>query len=116
MKNHSRRVAALTAVLCQCLELDQRTSDDLILSAHLHDIGKVSLPRAIVEKPGRLTPDEVQLIRRHTELGAKALQGLGYVVPALVALRHHERWDGSGYPNALKGEAIPFAARVITSC
>jgi HD-GYP domain-containing protein (c-di-GMP phosphodiesterase class II) len=116
MKNHPRRVAALTTVLCRCLALDQRTATEFELAAYCHDVGKLAVPQAILGKPERLTPEEVRLVRRHTVLGAMALRGFGGGLPSDVALRHHEAWDGSGYPDGLKCEAIPFAARLISVC
>ncbi len=116
MKNHPRRVAALTKVLCRCLALEQRTEKEFVQAAYFHDVGKQLIPQAILDKPERLTPEEVRIIRRHTQIGAVALRSLGYDLPSLVALRHHEAWDGSGYPDGLTREAIPFAARLISVC
>jgi len=116
MKNHAPRVASLTGVLCECLGLDDETTHQLVLSAHLHDIGKAGIPEHIIKKPGSLTPDESRLVRRHPEIGAATLSGMRYETPAIVALRHHEAWDGSGYSDGLQGIEIPFAARVVSVC
>lgn len=91
-------------------------------SAPLHDIGKVGVPDAILLKPGRLTPEEFEIMKSHTVLGCRALERaerqLGHKVDFLqmakeIALSHQEKWDGSGYPHALAGEQIPLAARVM---
>lgn len=116
MNNHPRRVAALTTALCRCLALDKRTEKEFVRAAYFHDVGKQAIPLAILDKPERLTPEEVRIVRRHTQIGSVALKNLGYELPSLVALRHHEAWDGSGYPDGLRGDAIPFAARVISIC
>jgi len=94
----------------------------LFRSAALHDIGKVGIPDRILLKPGRLTPEEFEVMKTHTTLGYEAIVGaeraLGVEVPFLrmakeIALSHQEKWDGSGYPQGLRGEAIPIAARLM---
>ena len=84
-------------------------------AARLHDIGKVCIPRNILLKPERLTPAEFQVVRRHTEIGHRILAGSGVEwleLAAVVALTHHEHYDGSGYPNHLSGTEIPFVGRI----
>jgi putative two-component system response regulator len=85
-------------------------------AAPLHDLGKIGIPDAILRKPGRLTPDESEIMKTHTTAGARILGGGKSRVIRLaegVALSHHKRWDGSGYPEARHGEAIPQAARIV---
>lgn len=104
-------------------ELDPMAIDNMFRAAPLHDIGKVAVPDAVLLKPGRLTPDEWTLMRRHTEYGrdaiVKASEGASASAqPFLrcatdIAYCHHERWDGSGYPQGLAGDAIPLAARLM---
>jgi len=115
-RRHSARVAALATVLCDNLNVAGRMRDDIVLSAHLHDIGKGAIPSAILLKRTTLTAEELRLVRAHTQIGAHILRNSAQQIPATVALRHHEAWDGSGYPDGLKGESIPFAARVIGIC
>jgi putative nucleotidyltransferase with HDIG domain len=83
-------------------------------AAALHDVGKIAIPKVILEKPGPLTWEERQIMMTHSEIGATMLANLN-VEPAVVeAVRyHHEWWDGSGYPRGLEGEAIPLTARII---
>jgi putative two-component system response regulator len=103
-------------------QLDEQTIEWLYKSAPLHDIGKVGIPDAILLKPGKLTPDEFEVMKTHTTLGRDALamaeQRLGKTVPFLriakeIAYSHQEKWDGSGYPQGLVGEAIPLSARLM---
>ena len=82
--------------------------------ALLHDIGKIGIPDAVINKPGKLTPEEFQLIKRHPVVGAKILQNIEEMPSLSIGARwHHERYDGSGYPDGLAGEDIPEAARII---
>jgi len=102
--------------------LNERTIELFFKAAPLHDIGKVGIPDRILLKPGRLTPEEFEIMKGHTTLGhdaiSKALQRVGGHMPVLeiardIALSHQEKWDGSGYPNGLAGEAIPLSARLM---
>ncbi|RDI99152.1 response regulator [Dyella solisilvae] len=128
--NHIRRTQYYVKALADHLkdhprfagELDPSTRELLFHSAPLHDIGKVGIPDAILLKPGRLTPEQYEVMKTHTTLGRDAIQraedGLGKDVPFLkvakeMAYCHQERWNGSGYPNALVGEAIPLSARLM---
>lgn len=116
MKHHSSRVAGLVLAMCHCLGLDRRTTDGVVLSAYVHDVGKWAMPSSALCKSGALDPDEWRQVRAHTKLGAEMLASAGLHEAAEVALRHHEAWDGSGYPDGVKGESIPFAARVVAVC
>jgi response regulator RpfG family c-di-GMP phosphodiesterase len=95
--------------------------DDIYQSSILHDIGKVGIPDAVLLKPGRLSDEEFDVIKRHTNLGGDAIKAIeaqieGKSFLALgkeIAYNHHEKWDGSGYPRGLNGEDIPLAARII---
>lgn len=128
--NHLRRTQHYVKRLAQQLrlhprfadELDGRCIDLLFKSAPLHDIGKVGIPDSILLKPSRLDPAEFEIMKTHTTLGRDAIvhaeQALGHEVPFLrfakeIALSHQEKWDGSGYPEALVGEAIPLSARLM---
>ena len=82
--------------------------------ALLHDIGKLGVPDYVLLKPGRLTDEEFAKIKRHPEIGAAILENVKFPWPVLPVVRcHHERWDGGGYPNGLKGEEIPLTARIL---
>jgi putative two-component system response regulator len=112
---HTRRVSALSTELARELGVDEEESAVIGAAAALHDIGKVGIPDFILMKPGPLTPEETTLMKTHTTIGARMLAGsLSRVlqVAEVIALGHHERWDGSGYPQGLRGEDIPLHARI----
>jgi response regulator RpfG family c-di-GMP phosphodiesterase len=114
--SHVRRIGLYSAALGTALGWDASRVDDIRVSAPMHDIGKIGIPDAILLKPGRLTPDEYRIMQQHTVIGAAMLGGSD--VPLLnmgceIALCHHEKWDGSGYPHGLRGEQIPIAGRIV---
>jgi diguanylate cyclase (GGDEF)-like protein len=112
--HHAAEVADLSARLGEWLDLEASEIYRLRLAAWLHDIGKVAIPDAILQKPARLTEEEWALIRTHSVVGADVVHHLpGLRTLAPVIRGHHERWDGSGYPDGLAGEEIPLAARII---
>lgn len=111
---HSERVAGYAGQIARLLGLSHATVDVVRRAAFVHDIGKIFIPDSIVQKPGPLTPEELELVRLHPELGARALQnrpGLEELAP--IVLYHHERWDGRGYPVGLSGSDIPIESRII---
>ena len=111
---HSKRVAAISEKIGGNLGLSGDELANLHAASLLHDIGKVGIPDSILSKPGRLTRSEWRLMKRHPIEGAKIaghVNDLSEVLPAI--LHHHEWYDGKGYPNGLKGEDIPIAARII---
>ncbi|HJS70175.1 MAG TPA: HD domain-containing phosphohydrolase [Gaiellaceae bacterium] len=110
---HSEAVAKLTEAMARELGLDDETAQQLTLAALLHDLGKIAIPDAVLKKPGCLQPDERRLVRAHVEFGHSLLEGLGIEPVDSWVLHHHEHWDGSGYPDGLAGEDIPFGSRVI---
>jgi response regulator RpfG family c-di-GMP phosphodiesterase len=113
--NHVKRVGMIAEVLGQLYGLDERTTSDLRLAAPLHDIGKIGIPDAVLNKPGAHTAEEAALMRTHAELGASLLSPSKRPLLRLageIALTHHENWDGSGYPAGLSGEAIPIGGRI----
>lgn len=112
---HTERVTALALRLGERVGLSQEALLALRLGAYLHDIGKLAIPDAILLKPGPLTPEEWERMKAHTTLGEAMARRLGFLPEAtLEVIRHHyERFDGSGYPDGLQGEAIPFLARVF---
>jgi putative two-component system response regulator len=112
---HSRRVRAYSLRLGRVLGLDDRQMRELSLAAKLHDIGKVGVPEAVLNKPAPLTPDEMDAVRKHPIIGERILRSIVRNRAVLAAIRgHHERIDGTGYPDGLKGSKIPLLARVIT--
>jgi putative two-component system response regulator len=112
---HTQRVGRTTALLAQRCGVEPELARDLELAAPLHDIGKLAVPDAILLKPGRLTAEEFAAVKEHTRIGAQLLSGSFSSLLELageIALTHHERWDGTGYPGGLSGEAIPLAGRL----
>jgi putative nucleotidyltransferase with HDIG domain len=111
---HSQRVRELSVALGTELGLGARALRALGEAALLHDIGKIAIPEEILLKPGSLTEEEWILMRSHSAEGARMVEDVGFVADAVPAIRHHhERFDGSGYPDGLAGEQIPLAARII---
>ena len=115
--NHLARMARYSRLIALALGLDADEVETIELAAPLHDIGKIGTPDHILLKPGKLDPDERAVMRRHPVIGHEILKGSAskYVrTGALIALGHHERYDGSGYPHGLQGDHIPLAARVVS--
>jgi diguanylate cyclase (GGDEF)-like protein/putative nucleotidyltransferase with HDIG domain len=111
---HSERVAGYARAIALALGLPQLEVETIELAGLLHDIGKIGVPDAILQKPGRLDPDERTLIEQHADLGARILSDNPALMPLVPLVRHHhERWDGRGYPSGLKGEEIPIGAAII---
>lgn len=114
-RGHSHRVAEYAALIAEELGWDKKEIKNLKNAAHLHDIGKICIPDNILNKPTRLTEEEFQVIKEHTVIGAEILKNITLISHVKeVARSHHERYDGMGYPDGLKGEEIPLYARVIT--
>ncbi len=112
--DHCERLAALSLRLGKRLGLDGPELTALRRGGYLHDIGKLGIPDAVLLKPGRLTADEWKIMRRHVEIGVQIFQPLHTLRPVLPIIRHHhERRDGSGYPDGLKGDEVPYLARVF---
>ena len=111
---HIRRVSAYCSLLARAMKLPQRQIRDIENFASLHDIGKIAVPEMILRKQGKLTEDEFKQIQQHSVKGWRIVQGLvlGSVAENLIHY-HHEKWDGSGYPDGLAGEAIPLEARIL---
>jgi diguanylate cyclase (GGDEF)-like protein/putative nucleotidyltransferase with HDIG domain len=111
--SHSTRVAELGAWIAAHLGLDAENVELARLAGSLHDLGKLAIPEEILRKPGPLTPPERLVLERHSQIGFRMLESLGVDPVAEWVLHHHERWDGTGYPDGLKGEEIPLGARII---
>lgn len=113
-ENHCDRLAALAVCLGRVLNLPEPTLATLRRGGYLHDLGKIGIPEAILLKPGPLTPEERKMMQRHPVIGESICRPLRSLAPVLPIIRHHhERWDGSGYPDGLRGSEIPLAARVL---
>jgi putative two-component system response regulator len=113
-EHHCQRLAGLAGRLGARLGLVPEEREALEYGAVLHDVGKIGIPEAILLKPGPLTPEEWTILRRHPEIGAEICRPLGLSRRLSPVIRHHhERWDGAGYPDRLRGDQIPLGARVI---
>src|SRR5579863_7289080 len=111
---HSTRLAEWALHVAGELGLDQESLADIEVAALLHDIGKVGIPDAVLNKPSRLTPEEYELMKKHPEYGWIVLRQVpGFERVSLLILHHHERFDGKGYPGGLKGEEIPIGSRIV---
>ena len=111
--SHSQRVADLAARTARRLGLPDEEVELTRLAASLHDLGKLAIPEEILRKPGPLTEPERMVLERHPQIGFRMLESLGVDPVADWVLHHHERWDGSGYPDGLPGDRIPLGARII---
>ncbi len=113
--DHISRVATIARIIGEELGLSSKILRNLYLAAPLHDVGKIGVPDAILNKPGRLTDEEMRVMRQHVAIGAAILGGsdIDLVQTAAdIAESHHEKWDGTGYPRGAKGDAIPLVARI----
>lgn len=111
---HSRRVAALARKTLSQLKIYGLEAEIIETAARLHDIGKIGIPDEILQKPGRLTPEEVAVMQTHSQKGAELLSKYkNFSRGVSMIMHHHERWDGKGYPAGISGFAIPFGARII---
>jgi response regulator RpfG family c-di-GMP phosphodiesterase len=113
---HVARIGALAHRLALLAGFGHSFAQNVMVAAPLHDIGKIGVPDAILLKPGRLTPEEMAVMRRHADLGAHILAGSRLSLldlAAEIAISHHENWDGSGYPAGLCGDAIPVSGRIV---
>jgi len=114
--NHTVRVGILSQLIAKQLGYSEEEATMLRLAATLHDIGKIGIPDNILLKPGRFLPEEFEIMKNHTSIGAKILEGSSFAVlklAGIIANSHHEKWDGTGYPEGLKGEQIPIEARIV---
>ena len=112
--HHSSRVAEMTETICELMELDDEDKEIYHIAAHLHDIGKIGIRDNVLLKEGKLNDEEWKIMKSHSEQGYSILMNAkSFEVVADVVRSHHERYDGKGYPDGLKGEDIPFGARII---
>src|SRR3954464_4752821 len=117
MGRHHRAVAELAAAMARHIGVGGARLHAIVRAAELHDVGKILVPEAILNKPGALTDDELALMRRHAIAGYVILAESAEPAPVPALVRSsHERWDGTGYPDGLSGEDIPLGSRIITIC
>jgi response regulator RpfG family c-di-GMP phosphodiesterase len=115
-REHTERVAALAARLAKRLGLSELAITHIRHAAPLHDVGKIAIPDSILLKPGRLAPEEFEVVKTHAEAGARVLADADSELletAESIARSHHERWDGTGYPDALAGDDIPLVGRLV---
>ncbi|KPQ03030.1 HD domain-containing phosphohydrolase [Marinobacter sp. HL-58] len=113
--NHIIRMSQMCALLARKLGWSESRCDLILHASPMHDIGKIGIPDAILLKPGKLDPDEWQIMKTHAEIGARLLDGNDSELLSMareIALSHHEKWDGSGYPAGLSGKDIPLSGRI----
>lgn len=116
---HIIRMSKMCALVGQAFGMSDGQCDLLLHASPMHDIGKIGIPDKVLLKPGKLDPDEWEIMKTHTTLGEKILSGHGselMKMARLIAITHHEKWDGTGYPQGLKGEDIPLVGRICALC
>lgn len=113
---HAQRVGEISAEIARQMGMNEQKVEMIRLAAPLHDLGKIGIPDAVLLRPARLNEEEMAVMRRHSAIGAAILDDAKSPIMRMareIALSHHERWDGTGYPDGLKGEAIPLTARIV---
>ena len=115
---HCQDVVRLTLEVAERMGLDAERRRNLEFGALLHDVGKIAIPKEIINKPGKLDPNEWMIVKTHTVEGQRILERVGGFMRqvGMIVRSHHERWDGTGYPDGLAGEAIPIESRIIACC
>ena len=116
---HVQRISYYCREFARMLDLDEAFVDKIFLAGPMHDAGKIGIPDHILLKPGGFMPDEWEIMKGHAAMGAKILgnsKSPYLMMGAMIALNHHERWDGGGYPGGKRGEDIPLAARIMNIC
>jgi len=117
--SHIMRIGNYCAKFAESLGLSDEECELILYASPLHDVGKIGIPDSILLKPAKLTPEEFEIMKTHTTIGAQLLSGSNSAVmqmAEIIALTHQERWDGSGYPQGLKGEAIPLPGQICSIC
>ncbi|MEJ7812399.1 MAG: HD domain-containing phosphohydrolase [Gemmatimonadaceae bacterium] len=116
LRGHSQRVAELGASMAEAMELNEDTVEAVRLAGRVHDVGQIGIREAVLHKPERLTAEEFEHVKDHVRIGMEILAPLRHLGAALDYVRdHHERWDGSGYPRGLAGEAISLGGRILAA-
>ena len=112
---HVRRISEYSSILADTMGFSSEEVDSIRYASPLHDVGKIGIPDNILQKPGKLTDEEYEIMKTHTTIGAQILEGDSeYIhVAKMIALTHHEKMDGNGYPNGIKGEEISIFGRIV---
>lgn len=114
---HSQRVSDMALGVCELIGFSKRDTERIHIAAHLHDIGKIGVPDAVLNKNGKLNQDEWEAMKKHSKIGADILSKSQHLSELKnIVLYHHERYDGGGYPMGLSGKDIPVGARIIAIC
>ncbi|MEA4894945.1 MAG: HD-GYP domain-containing protein [Oscillospiraceae bacterium] len=114
---HSQRVSDMSLIVCGLMDVPCDIAEKVHIAAHLHDIGKIGIPDAILNKEDKLNEWEWEIIKKHPQIGADILSKSAHLAEMKdIVLHHHERYDGLGYPDGLGGEDIPLGARIIALC
>ncbi|MBF0226441.1 MAG: two-component system response regulator [Desulfobacterales bacterium] len=116
---HITRISHLSAILAEAYGLDKTDCDEIFHASSMHDVGKIGIPDNILLKPGKLDANEFNIMKSHTTIGSDMLSGIncGLLTRAkLIAITHHEKWDGTGYPNGISGDDIPLEGRITALC
>lgn len=116
---HVKRISYYSRELAKILGMDEKFIDTIFYASPMHDIGKIGIPDCILLKPCGFAPDEWEIMQKHPAMGEKILgdsKSFYLKMGSEIALNHHERWDGSGYPNGIKGDEIPLCARIMNIC
>jgi len=114
LRGHSQRVAELAGQIADEMGLGETVCEDLKVAGRLHDVGKIGIREAILNKPDRLTSEEFEHVKRHVQIGLDILAPLIHLkTPLHYVEHHHERWDGAGYPRGLSADSIPLGARIL---
>jgi HD-GYP domain-containing protein (c-di-GMP phosphodiesterase class II) len=112
--SHSERVAALSVLIATSMDFSEEEIEKIHIAAHLHDIGKIGVPDSVLNKEGKLTKEEIIHLQSHSLIGYNILHKIDiFKEIEVIVLHHHERYDGQGYPNNIKGEDIPIESRII---
>ena len=113
---HIARIGLFSGIISRYMGMSEEFTETITIASAMHDIGKIGIPDAILHKPGPLNPEECKIIESHTTIGAKILRGTSFPLLKMassIALTHHERWDGSGYPKRLRENDIPVEGRIV---
>jgi putative two-component system response regulator len=114
--DHIQRMSRMAEAVARQMKLSEELTEQILYATPLHDIGKIGIPDRILLKPGKLAPDEWEIMKTHTVLGAKILEGssINFLrLAEVIAMTHHERWDGTGYPRGLERDSIPLVGRIV---